>query len=157
MRHGVAWPLGVLLLMVSCHRGQEPAPGDPLAEVFLRQAQEEGLSRAETDGKRLFAHYCATCHGESGHGDGQNSYNLDPKPPDFEASLPKNPSSYWRAIVEGGTASVGRSPLCPPWGRSLSSESVDHLVSYLEVLGRSGSEKAQPAEQEAPESPSDQK
>lgn len=156
MRYGVWWPLGFLLVTLSCRRGQEPAPGDPLGDVFLRQAQEEGLSRAETDGKRLFAHYCATCHGESGHGDGQNAYNLDPRPPDFEESLRQNPSSYWRAIVQGGTASVGRSPLCPPWGGSLSDESIDDLVSYLEVLAGSGA-PAQPSEQQAPGGSPDEK
>ena len=67
------------------------------------------VSRTETEGKRLFAHYCATCHGERGQGDGQNAYNLDPKPPEFQQSLSTHAPSYWRQIIEGGSAAVGRS------------------------------------------------
>jgi len=118
---------------------------DPLMDVFRAQAQEEGLTREETSGKRLFEHYCATCHGAEGTGDGQNAYNLDPPPPDFHASLSANPPAYWRRIVEGGTASVGRSPLCPPWGRNLTAADIDELVAYLDILARPPAEPAAPA------------
>jgi len=124
----------IVVCVAGCGRGQAAPPGDPLAEVFRRQAREEGLSRAETDGKRVFGHYCITCHGESGEGDGQNAFNLDPKPPNFRESLKTHPSSYWRQVIEGGTASVGRSSQCPPWGRTLSSVDVDALIAYLNVL-----------------------
>jgi mono/diheme cytochrome c family protein len=147
----LAWLLG--LVLSACSGGGEPAPGDPLEDVFNRQAQEEGLSRAQTEGKRVFVHYCVTCHGDEGHGDGQNAYSLDPNPPDFETSLSKNPPSYWRAIIEGGTASVGRSPLCPPWGRTLNGASIDNLVSYLELLGKPKSPPVEQAPEEGTESP----
>ena len=32
---------------------------------------------------------CFACHGPQGRGDGQNAYNLQPPPPDFQESLPK--------------------------------------------------------------------
>jgi mono/diheme cytochrome c family protein len=104
--------------------------------VFRQHAQDEGLSRVQTEGKRLFAHYCATCHGAAGQGDGQNAYNLDPAPPDFGASLKQHPHSYWRQIIESGSAAVGRSPLCPPWGRSRTGEEIDALLAYLETLSQ---------------------
>ncbi len=102
-------------------------------DVLRRQTQEEGLSRTQTEGKRLFVHYCVTCHGERGEGDGQNAYNLDPKPPNFRESLRAHPSSYWRQVIWGGTAEVGRSALCPPRGRNLSAEEIDGLLAYLGV------------------------
>lgn len=117
-----------------CDRGGGAPLADPLMSVFLRRAQEEGLSRVQTDGKRLFAHFCVTCHGDAGEGDGQNAYNLDPKPPNFRESLKAHPASYWRQVIEGGTAAVGRSPLCPPRGHNLSPGEIDALASYLEVL-----------------------
>ncbi|HSB60190.1 MAG TPA: c-type cytochrome [Vicinamibacteria bacterium] len=135
MRRTALLLVAAWLGLAGCRRPGRPAASDPLGDVFRRQAQEEGLSRVETDGKRLFVHYCATCHGERGQGDGQNAYNLDPKPPDFQQSLRARPPSYWRQIVEGGSAAVGRSPLCPPRGRSLSVHEVDAVVAYLEVLG----------------------
>lgn len=119
-----------------CRRGTVAPQADPLTQVFDRQARDEGLSHLETDGKRVFVHYCVTCHGETGEGDGQNAFNLDPKPPDFRASLKTHEPAYWRQIVEAGSVAVGRSPLCPPWGRTLASGDIDALVSYLGALSR---------------------
>jgi len=119
-----------------CGRRKPAALSEPLMDVFRKQAQEEGLTREQTEGKRLFADYCVTCHGDSGGGDGQNAYNLDPAPPDFHTSLASHPPSYWKQIVEGGTASVGRSSLCPPWGRNLTAAQVDAIVGYLGVLAK---------------------
>jgi len=127
---------GMLPLLWACGGAGRPAPADPLLEVFRRQAREEGLSPPQTEGKRLFARYCETCHGPVGGGDGQNAYNLQPSPPDFAESLHSHPSSYWRRIVAGGSAAVGRSALCPPWGRALAHEEIDAVVEYLKVLAR---------------------
>lgn len=138
--HALAVVLAVLLLTAGCSQAPSSAPEDPLMDVFRRQAQEEGLSRQQTLGKRLFGHYCATCHGDQGGGDGQNAYNLDPPPPDFKESLKLHPPSYWRQIIEGGTAALGRSPLCPPWGHELTSRQIDSIVSYLKVLAESTNE-----------------
>jgi mono/diheme cytochrome c family protein len=113
-------------------------------DVFGKQAREEGLSRLETDGKRLFAHYCATCHGKTGEGDGQNASTLDPMPPDFRASLNAHQPAYWKQIIEAGSLAVGRSPLCPPRGRALASDDIDALVAYLGVLSQPASQGAAP-------------
>lgn len=128
------------LTYTACGRGASVDLADPLMDVFRRQAQEEGLSRTQTEGKRLFVHYCVACHGERGEGDGQNAYNLDPKPPNFRESLRAHPSSYWRQVIWGGTAEVGRSALCPPRGRNLSAEEIDALLAYLGVIARESSE-----------------
>jgi len=132
--------LASLLLIAGCSRDPRSTEADPLMDVFLRQAQEEGLSREQTMGKRLFLHYCATCHGDRGEGDGQNAYNLDPTPPDFKETLNLNPPSYWRQIIEGGSAALGRSPLCPPWGREMTSRQIDSIVSYMSTLSEAAGE-----------------
>ena len=126
--------LAVILITAGCSQTPHATQKDPLMDVFRRQAQEEGLSRQQTLGKRLFGHYCATCHGDQGSGDGQNAYNLDPPPPDFNKTLKLHPPSYWRQIIEGGPATLGRSPLCPPWGHELTSRQIDSIISYLKVL-----------------------
>lgn len=118
----------------ACRRAADAQPADLLIEVFGEHNREANLTRQQTDGKRLFAHYCATCHGDTGRGDGQNAYNLEPAPPDFQESLATHQPPYWRQIIEGGTASVRRSPLCPPWGRSLGPDDIDALAAYLRVL-----------------------
>lgn len=125
-----------LLHATACGRRATSPRSDPLMDVFSRQAQEVGLTRMQTEGKRLFAHYCATCHGETGRGDGQNAYNLDPKPPDFQTALRTHPVSYWEQVIVGGSAAVGRSPLCPPWSRTLGPGDIGSLVTYLNVLAK---------------------
>lgn len=140
---GAALSLALVATLGGCGRAGKAPPADPLMDVFRHQAQEEGLTRTQTDGKRLFAHYCETCHGAAGTGDGQNAYNLEPKPPDFRQSLPKHPASYRRQIIEGGTAAVGRSALCPPRGRNLPAAQIDSLLAYLEALAKPPAQAAQ--------------
>lgn len=137
MRRALA-PLlvGLVLASSACRRHPATAKSEPLLDVFRKRTRAEGLTRVQTDGKRLFGHYCATCHGDAGQADGQNAYNLTPAPPDFQQSLKLHPASYWRRIVEGGSAAVGRSPLCPPWGHTLGSGEVDALIAYLTVLAQ---------------------
>lgn len=142
----------VLTAGTACRRGSRGSPTDPVMDVFNRHDREEGLTRVQTDGKRLFVHYCATCHGDAGQGDGQNAYNLDPKPPSFLESLNVHQPSYWRQLIEGGSAAVGRSPQCPPWGHTLASSDLDALVAYLGVLANPPSPLTAPGEP-APSTP----
>lgn len=47
------------------------------------------------NGKRLYAQTCATCHGDTGRGDGPGGIGLDPEPSDFhEEDLMDNFSAY---------------------------------------------------------------
>lgn len=139
-KRSLAFVLAPFLLLAGCARSQHANQADPLMDVFRRQAQEEGLNRQQTLGKRLFGNYCSTCHGDQGEGDGQNAYNLDPAPPNFKDTLKSHPPSYWRQIIEGGTAALGRSPLCPPWGLELTNRQIDAIISYMKVLAEPAAE-----------------
>ncbi len=121
-----------VVLLCGCSRGPLTPPRDALQLAF----RDDGLSAAEARGHRVFQQRCATCHGAEGRGDGQNAYNLDPSPPDFQTSLAKLPVADRRKLIEGGSAALGRSPLCPPSGRSLTPDDVDALVAWLEVAAR---------------------
>ena len=125
--------LGLLALVLVAGCRSAPAPGrDAVQEAF----RDDALSAREARGHRVFLQRCATCHGPQGRGDGQNAYNLDPPPPDFQESLPRLSAAERRKVVEGGTAALGRSPLCPPWGRSLGPDDVDAVVAWLDVAAR---------------------
>jgi len=119
------------LLAIAC--GPEASPPARPVEAAL---EADGLSRMERTGQQVFVARCATCHGERGAGDGQNAYTLDPPPPDLGEALPQHPPTYWRDVVLEGTASVGRSPLCPPRVRNLAPREVDAVLAYLAVLAR---------------------
>jgi mono/diheme cytochrome c family protein len=91
-------------------------------------------------GKQVFTHYCQTCHGETGAGDGFNAFNLDPKPRDLSDPVfqKKSGADLADAIRRGG-AGVGLSPLMPPWGRTLTTQQVEQVVLYVRSLKRPAS------------------
>jgi mono/diheme cytochrome c family protein len=121
----------LLLVLPSCHTSSTPGR-DAVQDAF----REGSLTAAQSRGHRVFLQRCATCHGPEGRGDGQNAYNLSPAPPDFRESLARVSAADRRRIVEQGTAALDRSPLCPPWGRSLDPDDVDAVLAWLEVVAR---------------------
>jgi len=125
------WLAGLALALVAAS-----GCGAPKTErhALVEALAADGLSRSEREGRDLFTGRCATCHGAEGHGDGQNAYTLDPPPPDLADPTARPDLAAWRRIVEEGSRSVGRSPLCPPWGRVLSRAEVDALMAHLEAL-----------------------
>lgn len=127
----LALSLAMTLAAVAC-RAPARAGKDAVQEAF----RDGGLSAQPARGHRLFLQRCATCHGPEGRGDGQNAYNLEPPPPDFQESLPRLGPADRRKVIEDGTVALGRSPLCPPWGRSLGPDDVDALLAWLEVAAR---------------------
>jgi mono/diheme cytochrome c family protein len=123
--------LAVAVALAGC-RGPAPAGKDALQEAF----RDGALTAVEAQGHRVFLARCATCHGPQGRGDGQNAYSLDPPPPDFQESLGKLAPAGRRRLVDGGSAALGRSALCPPHGRSLAAEELDAVLAWLDVAAR---------------------
>jgi mono/diheme cytochrome c family protein len=137
-------PFVLLLGAVSCARKPAPAaaakaPAQAAAKAPV-QAAPTPLPYEAGLGRITFTHYCKTCHGESGAGDGFNAYNLDPRPrdlsdPKFQAK--KSDAELADAIRRGG-AGVGLSALMPPWGHTLSDRQIDQLVLFLRTLPAAG-------------------
>jgi len=137
--HAWRWPAcGALALtfLTGCEADPKSAPGDPMLDAIRAEERAGDLSYAESQGKILFARYCATCHGDDGKGDGQNASNLNPPPPDMSVSKNPRDPALLRKVITGGSAAIGRSPQSPPWGRSLSRQQIDYLVAYCQSMGR---------------------
>jgi mono/diheme cytochrome c family protein len=124
----------VVLALPGCHRQAAAPPADPSLDALRAEGQAVGLTYAQGQGKHLFDHYCTTCHGDEGKGDGQNASNLNPQVPDLTASKSLADPAYVRRVIAEGSAAVGRSPLSPPWGRNLSPQEVEYLVLYCQRL-----------------------
>jgi mono/diheme cytochrome c family protein len=129
-----------VLAGAACRRAPAPPPVDALQQAF----RDHALTARESRGRQLFAERCATCHGPTGRGDGQNAYNLSPPPPDFAESLSALPPAQRRRVIVEGTAVLGRSPLCPPRGTVLDDDQIDALLAYLEVMARPAPEEEAP-------------
>ena len=117
-----------------CSRPAAPAE-DPIA-VAARSTEQAGLGRTAADGRRRFLTYCVPCHGDEGRGDGQNASRLTPRPADLRGAAARLSPADIRRIVDAGTAAAGRSPLCPPHGRTLGADGVDAIVAYVQTLRR---------------------
>ena len=135
--------LAFLVLPAACVRKPAPAAAKaPAAPASKASAPDvpapapPSLPYEARLGRVTFTHYCQTCHGESGAGDGFNAFNLDPHPRDLsdpEFQKKKSDAELVDAIQRGG-AGVGLSALMPPWGHTLSARQIDELVLYLRTL-----------------------
>jgi mono/diheme cytochrome c family protein len=125
-----------LVASAGCTSGQRSQPGDPMLDAIRAKERGGDLSYAESQGRHLFAQYCATCHGDEGRGDGQNASNLEPAPPDLTAPTSGKDATFLTKVIAQGSAAVGRSPLSPPWGRSLTRQQIEYLVMYCQSLNR---------------------
>jgi len=95
-----------------------------------------GLTYNAREGRAVFRHYCATCHGDEAHGDGLNAYNLDPKPRDL-ADPPfqsKRSDEDLRAVIRSGGGAAGLSTGMPPFSLTLNERRIRNLVEYIRTL-----------------------
>ncbi|HJU84705.1 MAG TPA: cytochrome c [Holophagaceae bacterium] len=123
---------GALLLLPACAR---KAPAKPAVAAAAAEVQ---LTYEQRLGKAVFQHYCLNCHGEQGAGDGFNAFNIDPHPRDLSdpAFQKAKTDDELADTVRRGGAGVGLSPFMPPWGKTLSADEVDQVVSYVRTLNK---------------------
>ncbi|MBI3325838.1 MAG: cytochrome c [Nitrospinae bacterium] len=89
-------------------------------------------------GKEVYAQFCASCHGETGKGDGPAAPALTPKPKDLSDKGymgTKSDEQLFKVVKEGGAAG-GLSPLMPPWGTSLTDDQIRDVIAYLRSLAK---------------------
>lgn len=104
-------------------RWQAPSWTDTLKTPF----HNEPLTLA--NGEELFGLYCASCHGDSGYGDGAAGGALGQKPANFHDSLIKKQSDgalFWKLSTGNGNM--------PPFQDVFTAEQRWQLVAYLRKL-----------------------
>ena len=108
-----------------------------LCAVVLGTALVAHAADAE-QGKKLYAQFCVTCHGESGKGDGAAAAALNPKPRDHtdKEYMSKMSDDDMLKVIKNGGASVGKSPLMPPWGASLKDDQIQDIIAYVRTLSK---------------------
>lgn len=84
-------------------------------------------------GKASFNTTCASCHGESGVGDGVAAAALDPKPRDITDAdyMSTLSDEHLVKVISEGGAAVGKSAMMPAWGAVLSPEDVLNVIAYI--------------------------
>lgn len=91
---------------------------------------------AATDGKQLYAQWCAGCHGATGKGDGPNAKALPVKPAkhaDATAMSARSDNALFDTIEAGG-AIMNKHHRMPAFGGSLGTTEIRALVQYIRTL-----------------------
>jgi mono/diheme cytochrome c family protein len=87
--------------------------------------------------EEVFTFYCAQCHGSGGKGDGPNvSEDFPVSPRNFTNAeeMNKLTDSDIRNVILDGGPSASKSPMMPPWSKTLGEAQVDALVAHLRTL-----------------------
>lgn len=90
-----------------------------------------------SDTQTIFKFYCAQCHGLGGKGDGPNvtkDFPVSPRNFTDAAEMNKLSDADMKNVILDGGPSASKSPMMPPWGKTLSGEEVDGLVKHLREL-----------------------
>ena len=90
-----------------------------------------------TQPNEVYNYYCAQCHGSEGKGDGPNvtaDFPVDPRDFTETAEMNKLSNADIRNVIIDGGPIADKSPMMPPWGKTLNDEEVDALVQHLRKL-----------------------
>lgn len=124
-RSGVSF---VFALLAACSDNHAAPP----------QATSQSSPAAE-EARNSFNTICATCHGQSGKGDGPAAAALETKPRNYtdkawQAGV--TDAQIKKIILEGGAA-VGKSPLMPAWTQFADKPDVlNELVKIVRSFGQ---------------------
>ena len=90
----------------------------------------------QAEGRKLYASYCATCHGDKGKGDGMAAKSLPAKPADHTNGATMNPltDKFLVEIISKGGSAVGKSSFMPSWGSALDEKQIRELVAFIRTL-----------------------
>lgn len=127
--------LFVFLFLTACGEAASSVDSNQDAPPATVPAEYAGMTNplgagAVGEGANIFQGYCASCHGETGKGDGYAGASLEPKPKDLAqlSAVVGDDYLYWR-ISKGnqGTAMIG-------WEGILEQEQIWQIVSFIRTL-----------------------
>ncbi len=108
-----------------------------LAALAAFASQTSATIAEAADDEQIFQFYCSQCHGLTGKGDGPNvtkDFPVSPRNFTDAAEMAKLSDADLKNVIMDGGPAMSKSPMMPPWGKTLTAEEVDGLVKYLRVL-----------------------
>ncbi len=128
----VTWAIG----LSSCGKKGPP-------EAYPKNPPSARPARTMARGRNLYDQYCAPCHGKTGLGDGRYvATGIEPRPSDLTRTgsdtLDNKELESW---IRQGSASFGRSNLCPAWEQTLSSNDIHFLAQVVRSMRKETSER----------------
>ena len=109
-----------------------------LATVAVSATKSPPDSAAVAAGAKLYAQYCAACHGKRGRADGPIAASLKPKPRNFRDPKvlklkAKTDDDLFKVISKGGPA-LGLSPTMVGWASILKEPQIRQVVAFVRSM-----------------------
>ena len=129
------------LALVGCSAGapatpaRDAAPDEPPAPPAPYAGTKNPFANSDEaleDGEQMYQINCATCHGDTGMGDGPAAGGLDPKPKSLVGAALEDDYLFWR-IAEGGVMEPFKSVM-PAWKNTFSEQQIWQIITYLRSL-----------------------
>ncbi len=112
-----------------------PAADKPVPADFAGKTNPVASDAAATEaGKLIFTDNCATCHGDSGKGDGPAAASLSPKPANLATVLPTKQDDFVYWVISEGGAAAGLSASMVAWNGTLSEDEIWQVITYVRTL-----------------------
>ena len=108
-----------------------------MTAVLVGLLQWGTASADAVEAEKVFKFYCAQCHGLTGKGDGPNvtkDFPVSPRNFTNAAEMAKLSDADVKNVILDGGPVVSKSPMMPPWGKTLTAAEVDALVTHLRKL-----------------------
>ena len=133
------WMLMLIVVMaavvLSGCGSSAPAVDKPVPASFAGKTNPVAKDAAAIDaGKQIYTDNCATCHGDSGKGDGPGGASLNPKPASLATLLPAKQDDFVFWVVSEGGAASGKSASMVAWNSTLSADEIWQTIAYIRTL-----------------------
>lgn len=94
------------------------------------------LHYEQSEGERVYYDKCIWCHADATPAGPSNRTNLTPQPPLLNDGNVMNSvnDGFIRNIVTLGGSALGKSPMMPPWGNTLSEEEIRDVTAYIRAV-----------------------
>jgi mono/diheme cytochrome c family protein len=97
------------------------------------------LTYQETQGKRIYNSTCVWCHADATPAGPSNRMNLTPTTPPLlndGAALNSLSDEFLQNIITLGGSAMGKSPMMPPWGRTLTQDDIRAVIAYIRAIAQ---------------------
>lgn len=132
---------------------KKPADAKP-ADAKAADAKKFAITGDAAKGQTKFKELCASCHGETGKGDGPAAVALTPKPANFTdaAHAATVTDEYIYNMIKEGGAANGKSALMAGWKAALNDAQLMDVAAYVRSLskGAAAAPAAPPAKKDEP-------
>ncbi len=131
-------------LATSCRENRAAPAPDPLAQAYDSEPDWNDstklipLNYQQAQGKRVFYQYCVWCHADSTPAGPSNRSNLNPNPPLASDGSTLNALSddFLLSVITMGGAAAGKSPSMPPWGKTLSPNDIQAVITFYRAIAQ---------------------